>query len=375
MMFILPPSKLYSPGAILFLLLFGCLQAQCQPPPTGVYQIPVNRACSYVGEQETITIDFNNVEKANSAILSQIEELFISAGFFWNQSSNYVSVINNNDISNCQSFSIPMFLDNPYFGSTRYISYNSRYLDSVKTVTHSMLAITSILAHELAHHLYGHLGDVNKDRHMQELQADYFSGFMMARLKGNKFTMDEASTCLRLFGDSLSTETHPDKATRITYFEDGWKYSRQIDYVTCTQFLDNPETFIEFLQKNKPTFIDSIKKDIKKSIDQEQKDTLSALAKKVEKSMNAALVLRNDSNYYLVNKDNEVAAFDKEGKAIESVDIKLSQPRSAPLRANKHIQKAEVFYENTLFMGKDSLIWDRLPNGIPYIIGIKQKIK
>jgi hypothetical protein len=32
-------------------------------------------------------------------------------------------------------------------------------------------------------------------------------------------------------------------------------------------------------------------------------------------------------------------------------------------------------YANNMYLDNENIIWDRLPNGVPYIVGYRQKIK
>jgi len=74
-------------------------------------------------------------------------------------------------------------------GSTRYVLYNQLFMKRVKQQTNTDWAAISILAHEIGHHLSGHTLDDQGTRPNKELEADRFSGFVLAKMSA---TLEEA---------------------------------------------------------------------------------------------------------------------------------------------------------------------------------------
>ena len=85
----------------------------------------------------------------------------------------------------------------------------------------------AVMAHELAHHVCGHLNGVRVTRaeaQAQELEADRFAGATMRRLG---FSREKALGYLSLLANlplvaDLPTSTHPAKARRRTELLAGW---------------------------------------------------------------------------------------------------------------------------------------------------------
>ena len=120
-----------------------------------------------------------------------------------------------NDISNC--------LATTYKG-IRYILYDRDFMDAIATRTNSWSS-TSILAHEIGHHVNGHtLGEkettLSESRQM-ELEADEYSGFVMFKLGAS---LSEAQEAIRLMSTNAddSYSTHPARDKRLRAIERGY---------------------------------------------------------------------------------------------------------------------------------------------------------
>jgi hypothetical protein len=77
----------------------------------------------------------------------------------------------------------------------------------------------SIMAHEVGHHLNGHTLDQIGSRPDKELEADYFSGFVLRRLGAE---LEDATRAMNLLGSPQGTTTHPGKADRVAAITNGW---------------------------------------------------------------------------------------------------------------------------------------------------------
>lgn len=387
-------KKIYPLFYCSLFLLFGFTQScngSTSPLPhteTDTLLLDSSRFCAYSTEYGSQTINFATQQEADSIMLVQVEELFIAAGLYWNQANKYVYVFSNTGVNNCKAYSIPLVPTNIARGYVRNIAYNPAFVESVRQKTGSAFAITSILAHELAHHLYGHLEQANPNRLMQELQADYFSGFMLAKMRRKGLSLEEALLSLRMFGDSLATATHPDRETRIQYFTNGWEYAVLLDSYTCGQlnnYLDQPETFIRNVEASGGSrLIDHFKQEVQNNITPERKAYMQELlsadgsmeAKQITAGQKALLIIPHDTNLYVMQKDSSVFAFDQSLKLLNTDAVMMFAKSNQPvLRANKSTADNEQFRENMLYLDKHSFIWSRLPNGIPHVIGIKQALK
>jgi len=105
-------------------------------------------------------------------------------------------------------------------GDERYVLYNPRFLDDVSRRAGTPWAAISVLAHEIGHHLGGHTLDDRSSRPHTELEADQFSGFVLARLGAS---LDEAQAAMRLMGAWRANKSHPAGQARLDAIRDGWE--------------------------------------------------------------------------------------------------------------------------------------------------------
>lgn len=100
----------------------------------------------------------------------------------------------------------------------RYIFFSPAFFMNVEETTESKWARISIMAHEIGHHLCYHTLTRNKADSL-ELQADFFSGFVLRRMGATKRESVEA---IEKMGNEKATATHPDKRTRTDAILAGW---------------------------------------------------------------------------------------------------------------------------------------------------------
>ncbi|MDJ0683495.1 MAG: hypothetical protein QNJ84_02225 [Alphaproteobacteria bacterium] len=77
--------------------------------------------------------------------------------------------------------------------------------------------MVAILAHEIGHHIYGHTNGVGATRHRDELDADRFSGWAVARLGGAEEHALSFAPRLTL----AATPSHPARPDRIEAYREG----------------------------------------------------------------------------------------------------------------------------------------------------------
>lgn len=105
-------------------------------------------------------------------------------------------------------------------GENRYILYNERFISWLNNQTNSTWASTSVLAHEIGHHLNGHTLDGLGSRPKIELEADEFSGFVLGKMGAS---LSEAQLAMRKIGNESASKTHPAKADRLRAIQKGWE--------------------------------------------------------------------------------------------------------------------------------------------------------
>lgn len=104
-------------------------------------------------------------------------------------------------------------------GDTRFILYNQYFMQNTKRSTSSNWAPISIMAHEVGHHLNGHTLDNRGSRPKIELEADYYSGFILQRMGAS---LEDARAAMNKLGSSSGSNTHPAKHDRLAAIGSGW---------------------------------------------------------------------------------------------------------------------------------------------------------
>lgn len=119
------------------------------------------------------------------------------------------------------------------YKGVRYILYDNEFINQINNSTNDWSGI-SILAHEVGHHINGHsldivlsLADVTEpktlsQRRKQEIEADEFAGFIMAKLGA---PMDLVKQTLAYVSSEQENEysTHPSRSKRLAAIENGYK--------------------------------------------------------------------------------------------------------------------------------------------------------
>jgi tetratricopeptide (TPR) repeat protein len=114
----------------------------------------------------------------------------------------------------------------------RYILYDKEFMRSINSRTNNWSSL-AIFAHEVGHHINGHALDLTMyaggvveakslaNKRKQELEADEFAGFVMARLGAS---LDNALAFTRVFKEKDDTyDTHPSKSKRVNAVRKGFK--------------------------------------------------------------------------------------------------------------------------------------------------------
>ena len=151
-------------------------------------------------------LSFSSDRNAESAL-----ELILNA----TESSQKFALKECSNISNC--------IATTYKG-IRYILYDKEFMDAIAARTNSW-SKTSILAHEIGHHVYGHTmsepSSLAESRQM-ELEADEYSGFVMFKLGVSLIQAQEAVRLISTNKDD-SYSTHPSKDRRLKAIEKGYR--------------------------------------------------------------------------------------------------------------------------------------------------------
>lgn len=111
----------------------------------------------------------------------------------------------------------------------RYIIYDNDFLENLDAYAHTRWASISVLAHEMGHHYRNHIIDARGSTPPKELEADYFSGYVMAKLGA---TLSEARAAMEQIASPQASATHPAKADRLNAIGQGWNYAQGLTNTT-----------------------------------------------------------------------------------------------------------------------------------------------
>ena len=169
----------------------------------------VNDSCAILG--------FTTNEDAEIAVDEMMEIIGLQKNFTLQECPN----INNAIAKNIKNSSGNM---------VRYILYDNDFFNRMDSKAGNDWAAISILAHELGHHLNGHALNNEGSNHEFELDADYFSGLILAKMGAR---LEEAQSAIQTLRYEKATSTHPAKIDRLNEIERGWtkgnNYNKRIN--------------------------------------------------------------------------------------------------------------------------------------------------
>ncbi|MGZ5133832.1 MAG: M48 family metalloprotease [Flavitalea sp.] len=105
----------------------------------------------------------------------------------------------------------------------RYIIYDNDFLENLDAYAGTKWASVSVLAHEMGHHYRNHTVDTRGSTPPKEIEADYFSGYVMAKLGA---TVEEARAAMEQIASPQASASHPGRADRLNAIARGWGYAK-----------------------------------------------------------------------------------------------------------------------------------------------------
>lgn len=108
----------------------------------------------------------------------------------------------------------------------RYIIYDNDFLENLDNYAGTKWASISVLAHEMGHHYKNHLVDQGGSTPPKEIEADYFSGYVMAKMGASLY---EAKAAMEKIAATRGSTTHPAKADRLRSIGNGWNYAQGLN--------------------------------------------------------------------------------------------------------------------------------------------------
>ena len=115
----------------------------------------------------------------------------------------------------------------------RYIVYDNRFLENLDRYAGTKWASISVLAHEMGHHYYNHTVTGSGSTPPKELEADYFSGYVMAKMGAS---LEAAEAAMEQIASPQASASHPAKADRLNAIARGWNSAKGV----APQTTNNP---------------------------------------------------------------------------------------------------------------------------------------
>lgn len=107
---------------------------------------------------------------------------------------------------------------------TRWIIYDNDFLEDIDSYAATKWASISVLAHEMGHHYYNHVVSNSGSTPPKEIEADAFSGYVMAKLGA---TLQQSVAAMQAIGTDYASASHPAKADRINAITRGWNTAKR----------------------------------------------------------------------------------------------------------------------------------------------------
>ncbi|RYD82900.1 MAG: hypothetical protein EOP53_02390 [Sphingobacteriales bacterium] len=111
----------------------------------------------------------------------------------------------------------------------RWIVYDNTFLEDIDAAAFTKWASISILAHEVGHHYYNHVVSSSGSVPPKELEADAFSGYVLAKLGA---TQAQAIAAMQAVGTDKASASHPAKNDRIAAISRGWNAAKAASTAT-----------------------------------------------------------------------------------------------------------------------------------------------
>lgn len=218
----------------------------------------------------------------------------------------------------------------------RVILFDPRFMAQVADRICPDWGAMSILAHEVGHHLAGHTLRQTAEPWRDELEADEFSGFVLARFGAS--LAETTSAAARILPEQ-STPTHPGRKDRIAAIVHGWQNAEALVSAELTQARHN-----RGLVPMKQTRYDP----------DGEGDGASDLA------LDARIILYDDPNDYYITKSGRIDAYDGTRRPVG----RKALPGSADYAWTLHTDatRFDVDYSGHVLM--------RLPSGIAHEVGV-----
>ena len=161
----------------------------------------VNQCGIIIPPATSLRSDFASVYEAKSYIDNMLDHI--------NWQQNF-QVREQNGINNAYA---------TIMNNQRYIVYDNRFLERLDSYAGTKWASISVLAHEVGHHYHNHVLSNGGSSPSRELEADFFSGYVMAKMGAS---LEQAKAAMSEIASPRASSSHPAKADRLNSIAKGW---------------------------------------------------------------------------------------------------------------------------------------------------------
>lgn len=175
--------------------------------------------CGIIVPPASVRSDFQSVYEARGYITTMLDSI--------NWKENF-TIQEQNGINNAYATIIR---------NKRYIIYDNNFLENLDGYAGTKWASISVLAHEMGHHYRNHIIDSKGSTPPKELEADYFSGYVMAKIGAS---VNEAIAAMEQIASPRASATHPAKADRLNAISRGWNYAKGLSTSPAPPPQQNP---------------------------------------------------------------------------------------------------------------------------------------
>lgn len=120
--------------------------------------------------------------------------------------------------------------------NARWIVYDNDFLEDLDAYTSTKWASISVLAHEMGHHYYNHVVSSSGSTPPKEIEADAFSGYVMAKLGA---TLEQSIAAMKAIATDQGSSSHPGKTDRVNAITKGWNAAKATVTNTPDKFPGN----------------------------------------------------------------------------------------------------------------------------------------
>lgn len=158
-------------------------------------------SCGYIIPPQSLKSNFASVYEARDILNQMLQTINWKENFRLQERNGiqnaYATIINN----------------------VRWIVYDNNFLENIDAYAKTKWASISIMAHEMGHHYYDHVVSSTGSTVPKELEADAFSGFLMAKMGATK---EQSIAAISTIASERASSTHPSKRDRINAISLGW---------------------------------------------------------------------------------------------------------------------------------------------------------